>query len=149
MTFSSSLIWFLAGAAVLIAELALPGFILIFFAAGCWIAAVVTWLIDIDLASQILIFLVSSLSLLFTLRKFSLRIFKGQTRNDIDDHYTDSKIGETAIVTKKIAPTMPGEIKAKGSFWRAIAEMEIEEGRSVLIESQASEDGLTFKVKPV
>jgi membrane protein implicated in regulation of membrane protease activity len=44
---------------------------------------------------------------------------------------------------------MPGEIKVMGSFWRAVAELEIEEGQSVLIESQESEDGLTFKVKPV
>jgi len=34
-----------------------------------------------------------------------------------------------------------------GSFWRAAANEEIEEGRSVLIEKKGSEDGLTFKVK--
>lgn len=44
---------------------------------------------------------------------------------------------------------MPGEIKVMGSFWRAIAEEAIEEGQSVLVDSQESEDGLTFKVKPV
>jgi len=43
----------------------------------------------------------------------------------------------------------PGEIKAMGSFWRATANEEIEEGLSVLIEAKDSEDGLTFKVKPV
>ncbi|MEA3360998.1 MAG: NfeD family protein [Thermodesulfobacteriota bacterium] len=148
MILSSSLIWFLIGVAVLIAELALTGFILIFFTAGCWIAALVTWLFDIELTGQILIFIVSSLTLLFTLRKYSLKIFKGKTRDSIDDRYTDSKIGKTAIVTKAITPNVTGEIKAMGSFWRAIAEVEIEEGQSVLIERQASEDGLTFKVKP-
>ena len=149
MILSSSLIWFLIGVAFLIAELAVPGFILIFFTAGCWIAALATWLFDIELTSQILIFIVSSLTLLFTLRKYSLKVFKGKTRASMDDHYTDSKIGKTAIVTKTITPNMPGEIKVMGSFWRAIAEVEIEEGQSVLIETQASEDGLTFKVKPV
>jgi len=149
MIISSSLIWFLVGVAILIAELALTGFILIFFTAGCWIVALVTWLFDINLTGQILIFTVSSLTLLFTLRKYSLKIFKGKTRDSIDDLYTDSKIGKTAIVTKTITPNMPGEIKVMGSFWRAIAGVEIEEGQSVLIESQESEDGLTFKVKPV
>ncbi len=91
----------------------------------------------------------SSLTLLFTLRKYSLKIFKGKTHDSIDDHYTDSKIGKKAIVTKTITPNMPGEIKVMGSFWRAIAKVEIEEGQSVLIESQESEDGLTFKVKLV
>jgi len=149
MSLSSSLIWFLAGVVFLIAELALPGFILIFFTAGCWIVAFVAWLFDIELTSQILIFILSSLTLLFTLRKYSLKIFKGKTRDTIDDHYMDSKIGKTAFVTKTITPNMPGEIKVVGSYWRAIAEVEIEEGQSVFIESQESEDGLTFKVKPV
>ena len=149
MILSSSLIWFLIGVAFLIAEIGLSGFILIFFTAGCWIVALVTWLLEIELASQILLFIVSSLTLLFTLRKYSLKIFQGKTRDSVDDHYTDSKIGKTAIVTKTISPNMPGEIKAMGSFWRAIAEEAIEEGQTVLIESQESEDGLTFWVKPL
>jgi len=149
MIISASLIWFLVGVAFLIAELTMPVFILIFFTAGCWITTIVVWLFDIELTSQILIFLVASLILLFTLRKYSLKIFKGKTHGDIDDHYTDSKIGKTAIVTKKITPNVPGEIKAMGSFWRATANEEIEEGLSVLIEAKDSEDGLTFKVKPV
>ena len=149
MILSPSLIWFLIGVAFLIAEIALSGFILIFFTAGCWIVALVTWLFDFELTIQILVFIVSSLTLLFTLRKYSLKIFQGKTRDSIDDHYTDSKIGKTAIVTKTISPNMPGEIKAMGSFWRAIAEEAIEEGQTVLIESQESEDGLTFWVKPL
>ena len=149
MVLSQSLIWFLVGVAFLIAEMIMPAFILIFFTAGCWIAALVVWLFDIELTNQIVIFLVASLILLFTLRKYSLKIFRGKTQDDIDDHYTDSKIGKTAIVTKKIAPNMPGEIKVMGSFWRATANEEIEEGISVLIEKKESEDGLTFKVKPV
>ena len=147
MTISTPLIWFLVGVAFLIAELALPGFILIFFAAGCWIVALVSWLFGIDLTIQILIFMVSSLVLLFTLRKYSMKVFKGQTRDIIDDKYADSKIGKSAIVTKAIAPNLPGEIKVMGSYWRAIADIEIKEGSPVLIETQESEDGLTFKVK--
>ena len=149
MILSPSLIWFLVGVAFLIAELIMPAFILIFFTAGCWIAAIFVWLIDIELTKQILVFLVSSLFLLFTLRKYSLNIFRGKTQDEIDDHYSDSKIGKTAIVTKNITPNKFGEIKVMGSFWRATANEEIEEGRSVLIEKRDSEDGLTLKVKPI
>ena len=149
MPLSPSVIWFLVGVAFLIGELGLPGVILIFFTAGCWIVALVTWLFDIELTNQIVIFIVSSLTLLFVLRKYSLKIFKGKARDSIDDYYTDSKIGKTAIVTKTITPNMPGEIKVMGSFWRAIAEEKIKEGNSVLIESKESADGFTFKVKPV
>jgi len=149
MILSPSLIWFLVGVAFLIAEAIMPAFILIFFTAGCWITALVVWLFDIELTNQILFLLVASLILLFTLRKYSLKIFRGKTHNDIDNYYTDSKIGKTAIVTKKIIPNMPGEIKVMGSFWRATANEAIEEGISVLIEAKESEDGLTLKVKPV
>jgi membrane protein implicated in regulation of membrane protease activity len=146
MNLSPSLIWFLVGVVFLIAELLIPGFILIFFTAGCWIVGFAVWLTDIELSIQLLIFIVSSLALLFALRKYSMKTFKGTTRDDLDDRYADSKIGKTAIVTKEISPNIPGEIKVMGSFWRAISDINIEEGQSVLIVSQESEDGLTFKV---
>jgi len=147
MILSSSLIWFLVGVAFLVSEILLSGFILIFFTAGCWIVAFVTWVFEIELASQIFVFIASSLTLLFTLRKYSLKIFRGKTLESIDDYYADSKIGKTAVVTKTISPNLPGEIRVMGSFWRANAEEAIEEGQSVRIESQESEDGLTFRVK--
>ena len=149
MMLSPTLIWFLVGVVFLIAELTMPGFILIFFTAGSWITAIAVWFIDIDLTQQILIFTISSLALLFTLRKYGLRTFKGATVQDLDDDYRDSKIGKTAVVTKTITPQQEGEIKMLGSFWRAVADTEIEAGQSVTIESQTSVDGLTFKVKPL
>jgi membrane protein implicated in regulation of membrane protease activity len=149
MKLSPSLIWFLLGVVFLIAELLIPGIILIFFAAGCWIAGLTVWLTDIELSTQILIFTVSSLVLLFSLRKYSIKTFRGTTRDDLDDRYADSKIGKSAIVTKAISPDMHGEIKVMGSFWRAISDIDIKEGQSVLIANQESEDGLTFKVTPL
>lgn len=149
MTLSTPLIWFLVGVVFLVAELVVPGFILIFFALGAWIVAVAAWLLDIELTTQIVIFLIAALSLLFSLRKYSMSVFKGTSRDSVDDNYADSKIGRTAIVTKAISPNSPGEIKVMGSFWMAIADQNIEEGESVQIVSKESEDVLTFKVKPV
>jgi len=147
MDISPSLLWFLAGVAFLAVEFIVPGFILIFFMAGCWITGLTVWVIDIGLTTQIIIFTVSSLVLLFTLRTYSLKTFKGTTIDNIDVNNTDPKIGKTAIVTKEITPGMPGEIKAMGSFWRAVADTDIAIGQAVVIENQESEDGLTFKVK--
>lgn len=149
MSFSAALIWFLVGVIFLIFELFMPGFILIFFTAGSWIAGITAWLTGVELTGQIFIFIISSLFFLLTLRKYGLKTFKGATHGDVDDQYTESKIGKTGIVTKKIAHHVPGEIKIMGSFWRATAEVEIDEGQSILVESQDSEDGLTFKVKPL
>ena len=147
MSLSPQLIWFLIGVAFLIGEMALPGFILVFFTVGSWITALVVLSTNVTITGQVLVFIVSSLMFLFALRKYSLKTFKGTTRDEVDDHYMDSKIGKTAQVSKAITPHVPGEIKVMGSFWRAIADEEVAVGRSVIIESQASEDGLIFKVK--
>jgi len=149
MSLSPALIWFLVGVAFLIAEMLIPGFILIFFTAGSWIVGLSILLFEIDLTTQVIVFIVSSLILLFTLRKYSIKTFKGDTPEKVDDTYAESKIGKTAIVTKTITPSIPGEIKVMGSFWRAVADSEIDEGQSVVIEKQDSEDGLTFKVKTI
>jgi len=147
MDLSPALLWFLAGVVFLVAEFMIPGFILIFFTAGCWVAGLSVWLLDIGLTTQIIIFIVSSLVLLFALRKYSLKTFKGTTLENADNGSTDPKIGKTAIVTKAIKPGIPGEIKAMGSFWMAEADTDIPKGQSVVIEKQTSEDGLTFKVR--
>lgn len=144
---SPALIWFLIGVGFLIAELSSPGFILIFFTGGCWITAIFTGLTDVALSVQIIIFIITSLFFIFTLRKYCLKTFKGNVRNNLDDDYTDAKIGKTAIVTKAISPDVPGEIQAMGSFWRAVADSDIDAGQSVRIESRAPGDGLTFTVK--
>ena len=119
MNLSYSLIWFFVGVVFLIVELLLPGFILIFFTAGCWVAGLTAWLTDFELPTQILIFIVSSLLFLFSLRKYCIETFKGSTRDDYEDPYINSKIGKTALVTKKISAKVPGEIM---SLWSGSGE---------------------------
>lgn len=147
MVWSAPLIWFLVGVVFMLAEMLVPGFILVFFTAGSWIAAISLLIFNISLPVQLVIFIVSSLVLLFTLRKYSMRTFRGTTAEKMDDAYAESKIGKTAIVTQDIAPGKPGEIKMMGSFWRAVADREILSGESVEILSKDSEDGLTYRVK--
>ena len=44
----SVLIWFLLGMVLLIAELAMPGIVLLFFGIGAWVTALLLWLGVID-----------------------------------------------------------------------------------------------------
>lgn len=149
MTLSPQLIWFLLGVVFLVGEMALPGFILIFFTVGCWIAAIITWGTNITVTGQVIVFVAVSLVSLFSLRKYSLKTFKGSIRQDEDDGGMESKRGKTAQVTQAIAPHRPGEIKMEGTFWRAVADEKIAKGQSVIIVSQTAGEGLTFKVKPL
>jgi membrane protein implicated in regulation of membrane protease activity len=149
MIVSSALIWFFAGVVFLIAEMLLPAFILIFFTLGCWIAGIAVWLFEPDLTGQIVVFILSSFALLVTLRRYGLRTFKGRIIKGVDGSTPDAKIGKTALVTGAIRLGREGEIKMQGSFWRAVADKEISEGRSVVVVEKISEDGLTFKVKEI
>ncbi len=146
---SPELVWFLIGVAFLIAELLVPGFILIFFAAGSWIAALLVWATGMALSSQVLVFLAASLVLLFSLRRLRIKTFTGAQSGTLDDDYARDKTGRQAVVTQTIQPNVPGEIKLMGSFWRAVADSTIEEGQAVIVEGPASPDGLTLRVRPL
>ncbi len=149
MTLSLALVWFLIGVFFIVVELFSPGFIFIFFTAGAWIAGLSVSLMDLSITTQIIIFVVSSLILLFSLRKYSMKTFKGSRRADVDDEYSEAKIGKKAIVTKAISPSQPGEVKLMGSFWMSSADEDIAVGEAVIIDSQETVDGLTFKVRKV
>ncbi len=148
MPISIYLIWFLIGIGFLIGEMVVPGFILIFFTAGSWIVAgTVFFLPELTLTTQIIIFIVSSLILLFTLRRYGLNTFKGDSKAGVDDEF--SKIGQKAVVTEAIEQDGYGEIQLDGSFWRATAEVLIDKGQRVVIEGQEANNSLVLKVKPI
>jgi len=147
---SPALIWFLIGVGFLIAELALPGFIMIFFCLGAWAAALGALLVKgLSWTWLIGVFIVFSLVSLFGLRKTAMRTFRGKDQDVSDDGLDAMDKGRPALVTRPIVPPAAGEIKFKGSFWRAVADMPVGEGRTVTICGRASQDGLTYRVAPV
>ena len=146
MPISLYLIWFLIGVGFLIGEMMVPGFILIFFAAGSWVVAIsVFFLEDLALTTQIIIFIVSSLVLLFTLRRYGLKTFKGQSNTGVDDEFT--KLGQKAVVTKAIEQDSYGEIQLAGTFWRATADIPIDKDQRVIVEGQEANNNLVLKVR--
>ncbi len=141
------LIWFLIGVGFLVAEMMVPGFILVFFAAGCWIVAItVFFLAELALTTQITIFVVSSLVLLFTLRRYGLKTFKGESKIEVDAEF--STVGQKAVVTKAIPQDGYGEIQLGGTFWRATAEVAIDKDQRVVVLGQESGNALVLIVKP-
>lgn len=148
MPISLYLIWFLIGVGFLVGEMMVPGFILVFFAAGSWIVAgSVFFLEDLVLTTQIIIFIVSSLVLLFTLRRYGLKTFKGQSTAGTDDEFT--KVGQKAVVTKAIEQDGYGEIQLAGTFWRATANAPIDRDQIVIVDGQEENNHLVLKVKPI
>ncbi len=148
MPISLYLVWFLIGIGFLIAEMMVPGFILVFFAAGSWVVAITVFFFnELSLTTQVITFIVSSLVLLFSLRRYGLETFKGKSKGGIDDEF--SQIGQEALVIKAIPIDGFGEIQFGGTFWRATAKVAIEQDQFVVVEGADPNNGLIMQVKPL
>ena len=117
--------WFLLGIALLIGELALPGFILAFFGLGAFIVSLVLYFYsELSLNHQVLLFISSSLILLFSLRSYIEEIFTGQQRIDQDEYFGNDQFKKDAkesfgVVVGEIPSEGFGEIKYRGTFYKA------------------------------
>lgn len=144
----SELLWFVLGLVFMLAELALPGFVIIFFGVGAWITALGIWtgLLE-SFTSQLIIFLLGSVLSLVLFRRQGKKYFEGKISGrlpagkDLDDI-----TGEHAVVVETIAPHAAGKVEFHGTHWQAQADMKIEKGTTVEI---AARTNLTLKVKPV
>ncbi len=157
--FSAHVLWVLAGAAFLLAELALPGFVLLFFALGAFAAAAFAWAGG-GAGGQMAVFVAGSLAGMALLRRMFLRVFRGATHSPAEDAAGsgpetggDIGAGKAAVVTRAIAPGAPGEIKFRGSFWRAEAAPDVRggtigEGVAVTIVGLAQNDTGGYLVRP-
>jgi len=143
------LIWFLIGIGFLIAEFIMPTFIMFFFAIGAVVVSIVTACYDISINSQIILFALSSIISLILLRNYMNNIFKGNESKG-EDKYFDNSIDSNknfATVSKTIQPNGFGEIKYKGTFYKAQSENLIDEGKKVKVVTKGDEQGSFFKVE--
>ncbi len=132
MPISPVLAWFLVGIVCYVIELALPGFIIFFFGVGAWCVALVLAMTDVSLTIQLVIFLVCSLVSLGLLRSWVRSVFLGGAGEE-DDSVNMDTVPATGTVTEAIVPPAGGRVKYGGSFWRAVADEEIEEDTVVVI----------------
>ncbi len=113
------LIWAILGLVFILAEFAVPEFVIFFFGVGALLNSVLTALIPglaANVPLQILTWLGLSAATLFSLRRYVARWFKGR-KFDQDDQ--DEWIGRKAKVTQAIGPDSPGRISVRGTTWVA------------------------------
>jgi membrane protein implicated in regulation of membrane protease activity len=134
---------------LLLAELALPGFVVIFFGIGAWITAlaVATGLVD-SLTMQLVVFLASSLVCLVLFRRQGQQYFRGKVSGQLHPGESlDDIRGERAVVTADIQPnSLTGKVEYHGTTWMAQADSPIASGTVVEIIERTN---LVLKVKPV
>lgn len=140
-------LWIISGIVLLILEFATPGLVIFFFGIGAILTGAICFVFDPSFGLQLFIFLVSSLALLFSLRKWLKKVFYGRSgsEGEIDD-ITESYVGETAIVTKKITPDVPGQIELHGTSWKAQSDKTIKEGTPVKV---VAKKNLVLTVQPI
>lgn len=139
------LIWFLLGFVMLLLEFVMPGLIIFFFGIGALMVALICLVADITLNLQLTIFLLSSLVLLLSLRKWVKNIFVGQVspRESVDELLKEF-VGQKAMVTAEITPDAEGKVEFRGTSWNAEASEVIPAGSSVRI---VGKNNITLKVE--
>lgn len=132
-----ALYWLIIGVMLFFVEMAVPGFILFFFALGAMVTALAAWLAPISIAWQLAIFITASLVSLFGLRNIIQKKLFVKTSKDgeagIEDEDALVVAGEKGVVSMTIDPPAEGRIKYSGTSWRAAADEKIEEGEIVTI----------------
>lgn len=138
------LIWLVVGASLIIAELMIPGFVVIFFGIGAIIAGATAYF-GSTISMQLMVFGISSLALLLLLRRTMAATFSGTSSED--DEETEKALGTSVEVVEPIDPPHPGRIKYLGSFWFAHCEEPVEAGTIVRIIKRHDKDPNAFVVK--
>ncbi|MCX6145562.1 MAG: NfeD family protein [Ignavibacteriales bacterium] len=138
---SPVIVWAIVGIVLIIIELMSLTFVFAFFGVGALIVSLTTWAgITPGISSQLAVFAVSSLFMLFVLRKTAKKLFFGS--HDIPPDYKGQKVK----VVKAIPVGGEGAISYRGSVWIAFSESAepILDGSTVEI---VSLDGIRAKVK--
>ncbi len=131
--FSPPTIWFLAGLALLLSELAIPGLVVGFFGVGAWATALVLLFLPVSFELQLVIFLVASLLSLALLRGYlKKRYFNNRTDSggsDLDDDY----IGHIAEAITPFDSDGFGKVTFRGTIWTARSAFPLLPGERVRI----------------
>ena len=144
--FTTPVIWFIIGLIMILLEFALPGVIIIFFGIGAWITAILSWIFVLGINNQLKVFIISSLVLLISLRKWLKNIFYGQIESSQKPgENLEDLLGEEAIVTRPIK-TGSGKVRFRGTDWKAKSKHPIPKDEVVKI---IDKESITLIVEPI
>ena len=138
-------LWMYAGAFLMLAELASPGFVVFFFGLAAATVSLLKWAFpSLPLWGQLAAFSVLSIVYLLVLRKYLKKVFTGDKQESpyIDNEY----IGRVGRVVEVVRPDVPGRILLGDAEWTAKAATRLEPGTEVRVVAQ---ENLTLCVEPI
>lgn len=149
LTFSPWLVWFLAGIAVMLAELAIPGFVIVFFGLGCWGASVVAFFSPNSYSAQVAVFVVASVASLMTLRRVAMRVFVGRSEGRETDDLGNVPLGARITLDQDLEAGQVGRVRFRGTMWDAVSEDRIPAGSDAEITGVDKANRSCLKIKGV
>lgn len=145
MEFDTKTLWFIAGLVLILLEFVAPGVIIVFFGVGAWIVAAGMWIGLIDsVPAQCFTFAISSLLLLFVLRRYVTSWFVGGSSNggDVEEEFVGKKV---RVIHAIGGGEDTGKVELKGAEWRARCDTALDPGSHAIV---IGRDGLLLVVKP-
>jgi inner membrane protein len=149
LTFSTWLVWFLAGIAVMLAELVAPGFVIMFFGLGCWGAAVAAVFAPYAYSAQVIVFLIVSVASLMTLRKVAMRVFVGHSEGPETEDLGNVPVGARITLDQDLEAGRIGRVRFRGTMWDAVSEDRILAGSDAEITGVDKMNRSCLKIKGV
>jgi len=147
--FSPWLVWFLVGIAVMLVELAVPAFVIVFFGLGCWGGAVVAVFSPDAYSAQVTAFLVVSVVSLLTLRKVAMRVFVGRSEGPGSEELGNVPVGARVSIDQDLEAGRVGRVRFRGAMWDAISEDRIPAGSDAEITGVDKANRSCLKIKGV
>jgi membrane protein implicated in regulation of membrane protease activity len=142
----AEVIWFLVGLTFMLLEFVLPGLIIVFFGAGCWLTSVLLLLFpELSFSGQLLLFLSSSIALLILLRKTARKWIGSEQENRTTDELLEQFIGKKVIVAEDFGEEEIGKVTLNGTLWEAECSVKVKKGKTVRI---IGKESIKLRVEP-
>ncbi|MBN1614050.1 MAG: NfeD family protein [Deltaproteobacteria bacterium] len=149
MIISPWLVWFLAGIAVMLAELAVPGFVIIFFGLGCWGASVAAFFYPGSYSVQVAVFVIVSVASLVTLRRVAMHVFVGRSEGTETEEMGNVPVGARITLDHDMEAGRIGRVRFRGTMWDAVSEERIPAGSDAEIIGIDKANRSCLKIKGV
>lgn len=126
--------WAVGGIVLIVAELAIPAFVLVWFGLGALVVALALALVGIGLTAQLALWLVVSLSLVAGWFK----IFKPNMHKTRIGMADANVVGEVGMLIRDVAPFEKGQVRFQkpilgADVWDCIADVAIKSGERVRV----------------
>jgi len=129
--------WALVGFGFILAELALPAFVLVWFGLGGFIVMIAMLLApSLSLAMQLLVWTLSSLGMMM----IWFRVFKRGAYKVLIGRSSAALVGEVGMIAQAVGPFKPGKVRFQkpiigSDLWSCTSEQDIIAGTRVRVES--------------